>query len=144
MKNRELHLEDFGISHTSKFNEEGHYDVYKLREYADNFPTVDVSLDTLKHLMSEENDCWTDKEGNRVSPVQIIADWWEAQNNPLWKQHVDKISGADLDYPIWLNEEGHLIDGMHRVTKAFLKKEQTIKAKILGDLPKEALISKEE
>jgi len=144
MKNPELNLEDFGISHTSKFNEEGHYSVYKLREFAEKFPTVDISLDTLNHLMLEENDCWTDKEGNRVSPAQIIADWWEAQKNPLWKQHVDKISSADLDYPIWLTEEGHLIDGMHRITKAFLKKEQIIKGKILSNLPKEALITKED
>jgi len=143
MENKEHKLSDYGIKHSSKFNEEGYYDVYKLREFAESFPITEIDTESLSKLMAPENECWTDSEDKPISPHQIVSDWWNAQNQPAWQQHVNKIAYADLEYPIWLTEEGHLIDGMHRVAKAFLMKEPKIKVKFLKNLPKEALTTRD-
>lgn len=42
--------------------------------------------------------------------------------------HMSAVNDADLDYPIILDEDGELMDGRHRVMKALLTGEETIKA----------------
>ena len=39
-----------------------------------------------------------------------------------------RVLNTDLNYPIILNEEGFIMDGWHRVTKALLEGRETIKA----------------
>lgn len=41
--------------------------------------------------------------------------------------HVKKVNDADLSYPIILDDEGYIMDGRHRVAKAILIGEKTIK-----------------
>lgn len=41
--------------------------------------------------------------------------------------HVKKVLAADLSYPIILDEEGYVMDGRHRIAKALLEGEETIK-----------------
>lgn len=43
-------------------------------------------------------------------------------------EHADLIQKADLSQPIILGSDGRVMDGMHRVARAFLKGLQTIKA----------------
>ena len=43
-------------------------------------------------------------------------------------QHAKQIYEADLSYPIILCPEGRVMDGMHRVCKAFLEAHTTILA----------------
>jgi hypothetical protein len=42
--------------------------------------------------------------------------------------HMQAVIDADLSYPIILDEDGELMDGRHRIMKALLNKEETIKA----------------
>jgi hypothetical protein len=41
-----------------------------------------------------------------------------------------RILKADLSYPIIISSDGFIVDGVHRLTKAYLKKIKTIKAYI--------------
>jgi len=42
--------------------------------------------------------------------------------------HMRAVLDADLSYPIILDEDGELMDGRHRIMKALLNGEKTIKA----------------
>lgn len=44
-------------------------------------------------------------------------------------EHVKLVQAADLSYPILLNEDGYVIDGRHRLSKAILTGRKTIKSK---------------
>ena len=43
-------------------------------------------------------------------------------------EHVRLIEETDLSYPIILSSDGRVMDGMHRVAKALLKRQETIEA----------------
>jgi hypothetical protein len=42
--------------------------------------------------------------------------------------HMQAVNNADLSYPIILDEDGEVMDGRHRIMKALLNNEKTIKA----------------
>jgi hypothetical protein len=42
--------------------------------------------------------------------------------------HINAINNADLSCPIILDEDGEILDGRHRIMKAMLEGEKTIKA----------------
>ena len=42
--------------------------------------------------------------------------------------HVKAILESNLDFPIILDEDGYILDGRHRIMKAILNGESTIKA----------------
>jgi len=42
--------------------------------------------------------------------------------------HLNAVNAADLTYPIILNADGAVLDGRHRIIKALMLKEKTIKA----------------
>jgi len=42
--------------------------------------------------------------------------------------HMQAVNDADLSYPIIIDEDGELMDGRHRIMKALLNNEKTIKA----------------
>jgi hypothetical protein len=42
--------------------------------------------------------------------------------------HIKSVNDADLSYPIILDEDGEVMDGRHRIMKAILDGEQSIKA----------------
>jgi hypothetical protein len=44
-----------------------------------------------------------------------------------WIGHIKSVYSADLSYPIILDDEGSVMDGAHRIAKAFLEKKETIK-----------------
>ncbi len=52
-------------------------------------------------------------------------------NPPLWRDigdHAKRIMKADLQYPIILSAKGNVMDGMHRILKAYISDMPTIKA----------------
>ena len=49
--------------------------------------------------------------------------------------HMKAVNDADLDYPIILDEDGELMDGRHRIMKAMLNGEKTIKAVRFNENP---------
>ena len=42
--------------------------------------------------------------------------------------HMKSVNNADLSYPIILDQDGEILDGRHRIMKALLQGEKTIKA----------------
>lgn len=87
------------------------WDVLKLIELTKDFEIIQVPLTDIREL---KETYWF---GLGAPPVtEDIA------------QHAKQIYEADLSYPIILCPEGKVMDGMHRVCKAFLNKLETISA----------------
>ena len=62
-----------------------------------------------------------------LSPYEVI------QNKNKSIEHYNRIINSDLRYPIIINEEYQIIDGMHRLAKAYLNNKTTIKAYIINN-----------
>ncbi len=67
------------------------------------------------------------------SVLELDRDHWYAQASTLptprsFLEHMRLVLAADLRYPIILDREGRLMDGMHRVCKAVLEGKSAIPA----------------
>ena len=60
--------------------------------------------------------------------------------HPEFARHIKKIENSDYSFPVFIFES-KMIDGMHRFAKAILEDQATIKAKIIDEMPKEAIIN---
>lgn len=58
--------------------------------------------------------------------------------------HIKAVNAADLDTPIILDEDGELMDGRHRLMKAMLLGNETIKAVRFDENPYPCKIKKED
>jgi hypothetical protein len=57
--------------------------------------------------------------------------WFDDQHRPTCRavvSHLQRIQAADLSIPIILSADGHVMDGMHRVAKAWLLGHTEIRA----------------
>jgi hypothetical protein len=82
---------------------------------------------------------WKLAETMEVEHVPLDSFDWTNENfqcgnlsdPPLWRDignHTKQILAADLQYPIILNAEGHVMDGMHRILKCYVFGLPTVKA----------------
>lgn len=81
---------------------------------------------------------WKKAEGLPVKMLKIDSIlefdqncWFSADDPPTCKrvaQHAKRIFNADLSYPIILSSAGLLMDGGHRISKAWLAGETYIRA----------------
>ncbi len=97
-----------------------------------DYPSTNIDTeDYFQHLNSK---CWR-KHGKKYSPNDVL-------NNPSVYDHdVAKIKNADLKYPIMIHN-GNIVDGMHRLSKAYLQQKSHLKAYIFSDtLMKKFLVS---
>ena len=93
------------------------WDVLKLIELAKDFEVIQVSLSNIREL---EEVYWF---GLGAKPItKAIA------------EHARQIYEADLSYPIILCPEGRIMDGMHRVCKAYLEGRDLISAVRFAEL----------
>jgi hypothetical protein len=79
------------------------WDVDRLIRLAQGLPTKTVPLDSIFEF--EE------------------VYWFDEQYRPTCRavvSHIKRIQAADLSSPIILSADGHVMDGMHRVAKAWL------------------------
>ena len=74
----------------------------RLWELAKDLPVEPVPIDTIREF---DQDCWFD--GAPVT-CRMVA------------QHAERIQLADLSYPVILSADGRLMDGGHRIAKAWL------------------------
>lgn len=68
---------------------------------------------------------WGEPDKNvDFSPKDVL------ENPKKYKKDYERIQNADLSYPIIIadGKKPHIIDGVHRLTKAYIKKKTTIKA----------------
>lgn len=70
---------------------------------------------------------WGDSEGNLISPVDVLS------NPEKYNQHYEQIMNSDINYPIIYNKHKGIIDGVHRMTKAYLLNKKYINAYIFSD-----------
>ncbi len=78
------------------------YNVERLWELAKPLPTKQVPLDAIKEL---DQDCWF---GGKAPTLRKVG------------EHARRINDADFSHPIILNASGGLMDGGHRVVRAWL------------------------
>ncbi len=88
------------------------WDVHRLIELSKSFPVKEVEISKIAEL--DEPYLYSDPK--EVPSVRSIA------------EHAKLIDETDLSYPIILSRNGQVMDGMHRVAKAFMKRLKTIKA----------------
>lgn len=85
----------------------------------------------------------TQDQPEELLPLSAIGEvdenWWFAfGEEPTVRsvvEHVRLLQETDLDYPIIVDPDGRLMDGMHRVAKALSQGAETIRAKRLAVLP---------
>lgn len=95
------------------------WDVNRLLELAKGLPAREVPLTEIREL---DEPYWFGEEGD-VPTCRAIAD------------HARLIEETDLRYPILLCADGRVMDGMHRVAKAYLEGRDTISAIQLPKTP---------
>ncbi len=111
------------------------YENARLQELAESLPVKEVSLDDVREAVGESHVYWEDRNGEQLAPFQIIQDWEAAQQNEAWADHIASIKRADLEQPIWMTKDGHVFDGVHRLTWAVINNAPTIKARIFDEIP---------
>lgn len=128
------------------FLEGRRYDVAKLYSFADSIPTEVVSLDDFAEVVSEDNDTqWRGADGSVMKAVDVVKEWGRYKDNPNWVRHTDSLKYASLDNPILVSHDGHVVDGQHRIMRAFIEGRKDIRTKRLPhDLPDEALLQEGE
>jgi hypothetical protein len=145
------HEEESPQEQLSKRQESGlfdgvRYNVGKLYQWAvENFPVEEVPLDQFRDVFAEDNQPWIGAEGEWIGPHEIVKDWEAAQKNPSWAGHIASMARVDMEKPILVSRTGHVIDGLHRLARAFVENRPKIKViRLHNDLPKEASMGKSE
>ena len=90
----------------------------RLWTRAASLPVEEVAIATVAEV---EADCWFG--AGRVPSVRAVA------------EHAARIAAADLSYPIILSADGQLMDGGHRLAKAWLAGATHIRAVRFRDDP---------
>lgn len=95
------------------------WDIDRLVRLVENLETREVSAEDIKEL--DEN-FWYNNLSD-VPKCRSIAD------------HAKLIQESNLEYPIILCPEGRIMDGMHRVCKAYIAGKETTRAKRFDIMP---------
>jgi hypothetical protein len=82
----------------------------RLWELAAGLPVESIPIDSIAEF---DEDCWF---GGRAVTCRMVA------------QHAARIQQADLAYPVILSSDGRLMDGGHRISKAWINGLTTITA----------------
>ncbi len=88
------------------------WDVTKLIEKSSLLEVKEIPLGDVQEL----DECYWFDFGGAVPTCRNVVD------------HMQLINETDLQHPIILSNDGRVMDGMHRVCKALLEGESTIKA----------------
>lgn len=129
------------------------YDIEKLWALTNEMKADEVKIDQLTWVMDVDH--WSDLDGihsKDITDELIKNEKYISANdvlkNPLiYLHHFDLISFADLSYPILLiklpNDNLDVIDGIHRLSKAYVQKQKTISAIVVPQKTlQEAIVKK--
>jgi len=97
------------------------YSVDMMMAYVNLFRPkyVKINVDDLIHNIDYK--CWGDPANNIMySPRDVL------KNPKKYKNEVDRINNANLDYPIMVHRK-NIIDGVHRLTKSMIQNKKTIR-----------------
>lgn len=113
----------WGVSNQNACDDHGgSWSVPYLIECAKNLPVMDIPLE---HL------CISRKLGSAMTLRTFVS-------------HMMHVRDADLKFPIILDEDGNIFDGLHRVAKALLEGRKTIKAVRFEINPEQTVCGKDE
>ncbi len=87
---------------------------------AEGKPTVTVSIDELNIL---DDVVWFGGPKNVEPTIRRVA------------HHARDIFSADLSYPIIMTKAGEVLDGAHRIARAYIEGRQTLTAAVIDDWP---------
>ncbi len=90
-----------------------HFSVARLIELSRNFKVMTIPLDHLN-----------------------VYNKYDAMTLRDMAMHINAVNNADLKYPIILDEDGEIMDGRHRIIKAMVSGEKSIKAVRFDKNPK--------
>ncbi len=110
MTNRERH------SHPVA-KERGRWWTDRLWAAAADLPVLDVPIDSIAEF---DMDCWFQA---KEPTCRAVA------------EHAGRINAADLRHPVILSADGGLMDGGHRIARAYLLGQRTIRARRFGTDP---------
>jgi hypothetical protein len=98
-----------------------------------------VLVSSLDHCLTYES--WATEDGKmKYSANDVIDD----KKNPIYTKEIEKIKKADMSYPIIIHS-GYVVDGLHRLVKAKMNKDEKISAYIFDtDLMKKFAIKQRE
>jgi hypothetical protein len=88
------------------------WDVDRLIELSRNLPVREVELSSIWEV---DTAYWFDDETDPPTVRRVV-------------DHVHWIQEVDMSYPIILGYDGRVMDGMHRIARALLEEQETIKA----------------
>ncbi len=136
-------IKELEMLHKSSWRKDIIYDIEKLWKLDKGRPQFSIEISDLNKILKRT--LWSTKEGlskddksleKSISPMDVL------RNPSISKYHKNSIKYADLSYPIILLvlDDGtfDVIDGIHRLAKAYSKGDDTIEAVIPSD---EILIS---
>lgn len=95
------------------------WNVHRLVELTAKLRPIDIPLEEIREL---DESFWFSSEGD-VPTCRRIA------------EHAKLINETSLEHPIICDPRGRVMDGMHRVCKAWMSGRRTIKAFKLSELP---------
>jgi hypothetical protein len=115
-------------------NDDKIYLVDLMIAYVNIFKYPLSTIDTSDYFDCLHDNCWR-KHGKKYSPMDVLK-------NPTHYEHdMKKIREAELKYPVIMHN-GVIVDGMHRLAKAYLQNKTELHAYNFGDtLMKKFLIS---
>ncbi len=113
--------------------------VEKLFSFADKLQVLEIPVKDLKDRLYDK--VWDDEredndpEGN-FAPIDAFD---KRKQGGRYDYHYQKALKADLKYPIiiW---KGKVVDGVHRLLKAYIQKDKTIKVVEFKSIPEEVII----
>ena len=88
------------------------WNVKRLTELSSSLPTRKIDPNSIPELHTNH---WYMEEGSVPSPSSVI-------------EHFKLINDCDLSYPIILDANGRVMDGMHRICKAIINNIREIDA----------------
>ena len=105
-----------------------------------------IESDEKNYYYWKASTLWELSETMPIELVRLDSFDWENDNfqcnslsdPPLWRDigdHAKRIINADLNYPIVISAEGHIMDGMHRLLKCHVFDVATIKAVRFAENP---------
>lgn len=95
------------------------WDVRKLLQRAETLPVIDIALSDIREL---DESYWFDPT-KQLATCRAVG------------EHLKLVQAADLAYPILLCTERRVMDGMHRVVKAYVAGQTSITARQLPLTP---------
>ena len=95
------------------------WDVRNLARLAKDRPVIDVALTRFAEL---DELYWYGGESDRPTPRSLV-------------NHFRLISEADLRWPVIIDPNGRLMDGMHRLCKALMEGRTSVSAQQLREMP---------